>query len=185
MYIYIKGLVLEGWPSNFWGQLGSRQMYTGMWNPSVASKGLGTGRPASCGGRNSHSLSGKILQIGIRNKKQTIWSYCWWFRTPAPVEVGSLSHYLQEILHPRWLFRSSSINHFLSISFCGQLPCAVFRQQCSVEVAGFKPMESCQDEPNERKKYVEQPKGISIKWRSPTIFKTDVFFLGDENPILK
>ena len=25
--------------------------------------------------------------------------YCWWFRTPAPVEVGSLSHYLQGFTH--------------------------------------------------------------------------------------
>ena len=25
-------------------------------------------------------------------------------RNPAPVEVGSLSHYLQVFLHPRWLF---------------------------------------------------------------------------------
>ena len=25
-------------------------------------------------------------------------------RNPAPVEVGSLSHYLQVFIHPRWLF---------------------------------------------------------------------------------
>ena len=24
-----------------------------------------------------------------------LWSYCWWFRNPAPVEVGSFSHYLR------------------------------------------------------------------------------------------
>ena len=31
-------------------------------------------------------------------------------RKPAPVEVGSLSHYLQGFIHPRWLFGISSIN---------------------------------------------------------------------------
>ena len=25
-------------------------------------------------------------------------------RNPAPVEVGSLSHYVQGFIHPRWLF---------------------------------------------------------------------------------
>ena len=30
------------------------------------------------------------------------WWYCWWFKNPAPVEVGSLSHYLQGFLHTRW-----------------------------------------------------------------------------------
>ena len=29
--------------------------------------------------------------------------YCWWFRNPATVEVGSLSRYLQGFIHPRWL----------------------------------------------------------------------------------
>ena len=29
--------------------------------------------------------------------------YCWWFSHPAPVEVGRLSHYLQGLMHPRWL----------------------------------------------------------------------------------
>ena len=38
--------------------------------------------------------------------------YCWWFRNPAnsPVEVGTLSHYLEGFIHPRWcrnLFISS------------------------------------------------------------------------------
>ena len=28
---------------------------------------------------------------------------CWWFWNPSPVEVGSLSHYLQDFIHPRWL----------------------------------------------------------------------------------
>ena len=39
--------------------------------------------------------------------------YCWWFRDPArkPVVVGSLSHDLPRVfIHPRWLFRISSIN---------------------------------------------------------------------------
>ena len=31
-------------------------------------------------------------------------------RNPAPVEVGTLSHYLQGFIHPRWLFGISSIN---------------------------------------------------------------------------
>ena len=36
--------------------------------------------------------------------KQTCIKYCWWFRNPASVEVGSLSHYLQGSIHPeRWL----------------------------------------------------------------------------------
>ena len=30
--------------------------------------------------------------------------YCWWFIRLSPVEVGSLSHYLQGFIHPRWLF---------------------------------------------------------------------------------
>ena len=42
------------------------------------------------------------------------WIYYWHDtvdgRNPAPVEVGSFSHYLQGFIHPRWLFRSSSIN---------------------------------------------------------------------------
>ena len=33
-------------------------------------------------------------------------------RNPAPVEVGSLSHYLQGFIHPRWC-RISSINRML------------------------------------------------------------------------
>ena len=36
-------------------------------------------------------------------------SDCWWFRNPAPVEVGSLSNDLQGSIHPRWC-RISSIN---------------------------------------------------------------------------
>ena len=36
--------------------------------------------------------------------------YGWWFRNPPPVEAGSLSHYLQGFMHPRWMFGISSIN---------------------------------------------------------------------------
>ena len=37
-------------------------------------------------------------------------------RNPAPVEVGSLSHYLQVLVHPRWC-RISSINSMACFSF--------------------------------------------------------------------
>ena len=46
-------------------------------------------------------------------------SYCWWFRNPlnSPVEVGSLSHYLQVLLlHPRWVPRFFSINSTINRS---------------------------------------------------------------------
>ena len=38
-------------------------------------------------------------------------TYCRWFRKPvnSPVELGSLSHYLQGFLHPRWL--AGCLNH--------------------------------------------------------------------------
>ena len=37
--------------------------------------------------------------------------YCWWFRNPEQVEVGSLSHYLLRFFFdPKWLFGISSIN---------------------------------------------------------------------------
>ena len=38
---------------------------------------------------------------------------------PAPVEVGSLSHYLQSFIHPRWLFGISSINSAFWVGFWG------------------------------------------------------------------
>ena len=40
----------------------------------------------------------------------------WWFRNPvnSPVEVGSLSHYLQGFIHFRWLFGILSINSRVS-----------------------------------------------------------------------
>ena len=31
------------------------------------------------------------------------WGYCWWKKSCYPVEVGSLSHYLQGLIHARWL----------------------------------------------------------------------------------
>ena len=37
-------------------------------------------------------------------------------RNAAPVEVGSLSQYLQGFIHPRWLFGVSSINSMTVIS---------------------------------------------------------------------
>ena len=30
--------------------------------------------------------------------------YCWWKKTSKPIQVGSLSHYFQGFVHPRWLF---------------------------------------------------------------------------------
>ena len=39
--------------------------------------------------------------------------YCWWFRNPANQLIGSLSHYLQGFIHPRWLFGISSINSMM------------------------------------------------------------------------
>ena len=38
--------------------------------------------------------------------------YCWWFRNLAFTSwlIGSLSHYLQGFIHPRWLFGIPSIN---------------------------------------------------------------------------
>ena len=35
-------------------------------------------------------------------------TYCWW-RNPALVEVGSLSHHLQGVIHPRWCRISSTV----------------------------------------------------------------------------
>ena len=36
-------------------------------------------------------------------------------KSGSPVEVGSLSHYLQGFIHPRWLFGISSINSYVSL----------------------------------------------------------------------
>ena len=49
------------------------------------------------------------------------WSYCWWFRNPArkPVEVGSLSHYLQGSFYITggWEWDFWTINSFSESSF--------------------------------------------------------------------
>ena len=45
-------------------------------------------------------------------------SYCWWFRNPAPVEAGSLSHY--------------HIGFYTSQVIAGFLPSAVLPVQCSL-----------------------------------------------------
>ena len=37
----------------------------------------------------------------------------------SPVEVGSLSHFLQGVIHPRWLFGISSINSSLKNTTLG------------------------------------------------------------------
>ena len=42
-------------------------------------------------------------------------------QNPAPVEVGSFSHYLQGFIHPRWLFGISSTNSMLNIRKCHSL----------------------------------------------------------------
>ena len=66
----------------------------------------------------SASSNHHLCLLGPQNRALKIheiwWTYCWWFRNLALVEVGSLAQYLRCLLHPRWLFRSSSIN---SISF--------------------------------------------------------------------
>ena len=51
-----------------------------------------------------------------------LWCCCWWKTSGEPVEVGSLSHYLQGFKDPRWC-RIASINSFiltfkLSSYFC-------------------------------------------------------------------
>ena len=39
-----------------------------------------------------------------KNSQQNqTWWYCWWLKSCTPVEVGSLSHYLQGFIHPKWL----------------------------------------------------------------------------------
>ena len=65
---------------------------------------------------------------GSNSLEAKLWWYCWWFvRNPArkPVEVGSLSHYLQGFIilyipnHPRWC-RISSTNSTLWVWFVWQ-----------------------------------------------------------------
>ncbi len=79
----------------------------------------------------------------LRNLSLRIQTYCWWFRNPAetPVEVGSLSHYLQGLIHLRWLFGISAINSKKGISPIG--PIILFwgwdwnHQSYSREESGF------------------------------------------------
>ena len=49
--------------------------------------------------------SGRVSDLFVVQQGNTVDG-----RNPAPVEVGSLSHYLQGFIHPRWLFWISSIN---------------------------------------------------------------------------
>ena len=63
---------------------------------------MGTLQPSVLGGYNSKSGM-EMYDICISN---LIWfdmeiSYCWWKKSGQPVEVGSLSGYLQGIIHPR------------------------------------------------------------------------------------
>ena len=45
----------------------------------------------------------------IRSRVQNYLWYSWWKKSGWPVEVGSLSHYSQDFIHPMWC-RISSIN---------------------------------------------------------------------------
>ena len=60
--------------------------------------------------QNEKTISGKISQYP-RKKIET--SNTVDGKNPAPVEAGSLSHYLQGFVHPRWC-RISSINSMLA-----------------------------------------------------------------------
>ena len=46
-----------------------------------------------------------IFDVFFDHKQNSIvvWCYCWWFRNPAPVEVGRLHPNLHKVIHPRWL----------------------------------------------------------------------------------
>ncbi len=58
------------------------------------------------------SSSDKVIgSLGLLNLPLKNQSYCWWFRNPAPVEVSSLSYYLQGFIHLRW-YRISAINRW-------------------------------------------------------------------------
>ena len=55
--------------------------------------------------------------------------YCWWFRKPAPIEVGSLPHYLKGFIRPKGGDRRiSSINSILWVHFQGTLATLDLRQ---------------------------------------------------------
>ena len=58
-------------------------------------------------------------EIAKFNRNRQLIIYCWWFRTPvnSPVEVGSLSHYLQGFIHPNGGFLAGfRTNHPTSTS---------------------------------------------------------------------
>ena len=77
------------------------------------------------------------------------WSYCWWFRNPArkPVEVGSLSHYLQGSFYITggWEWDFWTINSFSESSFWlsitklgGQIPFTQSLHSWKLTLAGWK-----------------------------------------------
>ena len=60
-------------------------------------------------------IRGKMWFVNMALPRKGIGhTYCWWPKSGinSPVEVGSLSHYLQGFIHPRWC-RISSINSIL------------------------------------------------------------------------
>ena len=53
---------------------------------------------------NSHAVHrGFLSPSSGQSRSEKSDSYCWRFRNPAPVEVGSSSHDLQCFIHPGWL----------------------------------------------------------------------------------
>ena len=48
---------------------------------------------------------------------------------PAPVEVGSLSHYLHGFVHPRWLFWISKPSTVVYVVSCCSKKCPVPKQE--------------------------------------------------------
>ena len=61
---------------------------------------------SSC--RLQHDTSWRIFRDFLDEVLKSVFSpnidgghYCWWQKSGQPVEVGSLSHYLQDFIHPR------------------------------------------------------------------------------------
>ena len=52
--------------------------------------------------------------------------YFWWFRNPANQFIGSLSHYLQGFIHPRWLFGISEPSRVSSQIVVHRMECQLF-----------------------------------------------------------
>ena len=71
------------------------------------------------------SLESRKAPIKPKQKQRLILTYCWWRKSGQ--FIGSLSHYLQGFIHPRWC-RISSINSILTLktweeqSFCTLRP---------------------------------------------------------------